>query len=136
MVFSEITCGVEEFFRHDRCLQLYLAFIIEDGFTTRPSGIILQLQGIVERFVRSFQAGIATLEECSHVRRHQGIGEALVSVLAFHVAQIDSAGGIEVRNALLRRQRTDTRLPDRVFKGDESHRNAAAKRATWVLEVY
>ena len=127
---------MEEFFRHDRCLQLYLAFIIEDGFTTRPSGIVFQVQSIVERFVRSFQAGIAALEECSHVRRHQGIGEALVSALAFHVAQIDSAGGIEVRNAVLRRQRTDTGLPDRVFKGNESHRNAAAKQATRALKVY
>src|SRR5438309_10243924 len=117
MVLAEIPRRMEEFFGNDGRLQPDLGYPIKDGLAARALNFPFVRARVFECLVCGFQAGIATLEQLTHSRRNEGISQAIESAFAIYIAQIKSAGRIEINDSVFGCDCNTLRLLDGILLG-------------------
>src|SRR5260370_12339284 len=96
VMLPEIARGVKEFLRDDWSFEPDGGNIVKERFAVATKDVVPPLQGKVESVARSAETSVAAFEEGAHVGRNESVRQAIEGRFAPVVAQMESAGGIEV----------------------------------------
>src|SRR6266478_7396221 len=96
VMLPEIARGVEEFLRNNRRFEPDGGKIVKERFPMATRSLFPALQGKVESVARGGETGVATFEQGAHVRRNECVCQTIEGGFAPVVAQMESAGGIEI----------------------------------------
>src|SRR5205814_848926 len=133
MMFAKVSGRVKKLSGKDRRLQRDLVGRVEKSFTARSGGMFVVVQGVIQSLVSGFQTGITAFEQGAHVTGNQRRGEALVSIFALHIAQVERARGVKVGDSPVVGNGSNRGLSCRVFESNEFHR---IWPCVWTLKVY
>jgi hypothetical protein len=87
---------VEEFLRNDRRFEADGGKIVNERFTVAPRSVAPKPQSKVESVACGVEAGVAAFEQSAHVGRNESVRQAVEGGFVLVVAQMKSAGGIEI----------------------------------------
>src|ERR1700733_9026481 len=120
VVLPKVASSVKKLAGNDWRLEFDVGSGVKDGLASRTGRAVIA-QRVVKRFVRRFEAGVATFEQGKHVRGHQCVGKALEGAFVFDVSQIERASGMQVDKAAVVSHGTDAGALSWIFKSNESH---------------
>src|SRR6266446_4581667 len=96
VMLPEIARGVEEFLRNNRRFEPDGGKIVKERFAMATRNLAPTLQSKVESVARRGETGLAAFEQDAHVGRNERVRQAIEGCFVLVVAQIESAGGIEI----------------------------------------
>jgi hypothetical protein len=95
-MLPEIACGVEEFLRNNRRFEPDGGKIVKERFAMATRSLFPALQSKIESVARSAETGVPAFKEGAHAGRNKSVGQAIEGGFVPVVAQMESAGGIEI----------------------------------------
>src|SRR5260370_33553465 len=129
VVLAKIARRMKKLRRDDGSLEVDVTERIEQRLAARNSdarAVPREMGHVVKSFMCSVKAGVPFAKQRPHVRRDQGIGNAVINGLALDIAQVQRASNMEINDLMVADQRANARLTRGVFKSDKSHRNLPA----------